>query len=143
MLHHILVPVDVAQLKAGSAALHLAQAIKKTEGGKIHILHVVEPVPGYVATAIPQEVREQVSKDTAEELRKLAAAEAGDEEVEIIVRQGPASREILETARDIHADLIVIASHDPGIADYLLGSVAARVVRHAHCSVMVVRKSTN
>ena len=37
------------------------------------------------------------------------------------------------------ADVIVIASHDPGLADYLLGSVAARVVRHAHCSVLVVR----
>ena len=37
------------------------------------------------------------------------------------------------------AAMIVIASHDPGLADYLLGSVAARVVRHAHCSVLVTR----
>ena len=36
--------------------------------------------------------------------------------------------------------MIVIASHDPGLVDYLLGSVAARVVRHAHCSVLVTRK---
>ena len=37
--------------------------------------------------------------------------------------------------------MIVIASHDPGLADYLLGSTAGRVVRHAHCSVLVVRNA--
>ena len=36
--------------------------------------------------------------------------------------------------------MIVMASHDPVLSDYLLGSVAARVVRHAHCSVLVARK---
>jgi nucleotide-binding universal stress UspA family protein len=36
--------------------------------------------------------------------------------------------------------MTVIASHDPGFVDYFLGSVAARFVRHAHCSVLVARK---
>ncbi|HXK53206.1 MAG TPA: universal stress protein [Hyphomicrobiales bacterium] len=143
MLHSILVPVDVAQMKAGHAALDLAKSIKKTEGGKIHILHVIEPLPGYVATAIPAEVREKVSRETREELAALAVEQGLGDEVDVIVRHGPASREILEAAREVHAELIVIASHDPGIADYLLGSVAARIVRHAHCSVLVVRKSKN
>jgi len=47
--------------------------------------------------------------------------------------------EILEMAKAKNVDLIVIASHKPGIADYLLGSVAAGVVRHAKCSVHVMR----
>jgi nucleotide-binding universal stress UspA family protein len=37
------------------------------------------------------------------------------------------------------ADLIVVGSHRPAMKDYLLGTNAARVVRHAHCSVLVVR----
>ena len=37
------------------------------------------------------------------------------------------------------ADLIIIASHKPGFQDYFLGSTAAKVVRHAPCSVLVVR----
>ena len=51
----------------------------------------------------------------------------------------PSARDILDFANEAGVDLIVIASHDPGLADYLLGSVAARVVRHAHCSVFVTR----
>ena len=52
---------------------------------------------------------------------------------------GHAARTILDYAEQMKADCIVIASHDPGIQDYFLGSTAARVVRHAHCSVHVVR----
>ena len=37
------------------------------------------------------------------------------------------------------ADAIVIASHRPDLSDYLLGSTAARVVRHAQCTVLVLR----
>jgi len=36
-------------------------------------------------------------------------------------------------------DLIIVGSHKPGLQDYLLGSTAARVVRHAMCSVLVGR----
>ena len=42
-------------------------------------------------------------------------------------------------AEDDKVDLIIIASHKPGLQDYFLGSTAARVVRHASCSVLVVR----
>ena len=47
---------------------------------------------------------------------------------------------ILDLAEKIGADLIVMASHRPELKDYLLGPNAARVVRHAECSVMVVRR---
>ena len=47
--------------------------------------------------------------------------------------------EILEEAGEIKADLIVMASHRPGFATYLMGSNATYVVRHARCSVLVIR----
>lgn len=47
---------------------------------------------------------------------------------------------ILDLARDIGADLIVLASHRPGAKDYLIGANAVHVVRHAPCSVLVVRE---
>lgn len=47
--------------------------------------------------------------------------------------------EILGTAKEAGADLIVIGSHRPAMKDYLLGTNAGRVVRHANCSVLVVR----
>ena len=57
-----------------------------------------------------------------------------------MVRQGAPATQILEAAEEIGADMIVIRSHDPGMSNYFLGSVAGRVVRHAHCSVLVVRQ---
>jgi nucleotide-binding universal stress UspA family protein len=46
---------------------------------------------------------------------------------------------VLEEAKEFGADLVVMSSHDPGLRTYFIGSNAAQVVRHAHCSVMVVR----
>ena len=55
------------------------------------------------------------------------------------VRQGGVYQEILEAAKEIDADLIVMSSHRVGVRTYFLGSVAGHVVRHADCSVLVVR----
>ena len=47
--------------------------------------------------------------------------------------------EILGVAGEARADLIVVGSHRPAMRDYLLGTNASRVVRHASCSVLVAR----
>lgn len=58
---------------------------------------------------------------------------------DILVRTGHAARTILDVAEEVDSDVVILASHNPGFADHFLGSVAGRVVRHAHCSVHVVR----
>ena len=58
------------------------------------------------------------------------------------VMHGKPSTAILEAAKSLGADCIVIVSHKPGIEDYFIGSTAARVVRHAACSVHVYRQGT-
>jgi nucleotide-binding universal stress UspA family protein len=58
---------------------------------------------------------------------------------QVIVAQGTIYHEIIQTAERLGADLIIMASHRPGLADYLLGPNAARVVRHFKGSVLVVR----
>ncbi len=50
-------------------------------------------------------------------------------------------QKILAHANKIGADLIVVASHKPYVGDYLLGTTAARIVRHASCSALVVRQT--
>ena len=47
--------------------------------------------------------------------------------------------EVIATAKSLGAELIIVGSHKPDVSDYLLGSNAARIVRHADCSVLVVR----
>ena len=55
------------------------------------------------------------------------------------IRTGAAASQILQCADDNAADLVMIASHRPGLSDYFIGSTAARVVRHAQCSVLISR----
>ena len=55
------------------------------------------------------------------------------------VIEGHSGRSILDWAESNSPDLIIIASHRPGMQDLLLGSTASQVVRHAACAVHVVR----
>jgi nucleotide-binding universal stress UspA family protein len=58
-----------------------------------------------------------------------------------VVRLGDPGLDITEYADEIQSDLIVIPSHGyHGVKRFLLGSVAERVIRHAHCPVLVLRR---
>lgn len=59
--------------------------------------------------------------------------------VKTVVAQVTPYTEILRVAADLGRNLMVLRSHPPELKDYRLGPNAARVVRHAHCSVLVVR----
>jgi nucleotide-binding universal stress UspA family protein len=48
--------------------------------------------------------------------------------------------DILGITEEAGADLVVVGSHRPAMKDYLLGTNASRVVRHARCSVLVARE---
>ena len=60
-------------------------------------------------------------------------------EVSCLIRFGTVYDEVLAAAKVVKADLIITGSHKPNVSDYLLGSNAARIMRHAECSVLVVR----
>ena len=139
MLQKILAPLEVEVGKTASDALSLAVELAKTHGGKLILLHVVEHIPGYVMASLPPEFHNRARATGEEGLGAAAKAHGIEGSAELLVREGNPATEILECAKSKGVDTIVIGSHDPGVADYLLGSVAARVVRHAHCSVVVVR----
>jgi len=136
----ILVPIDISNPDPDGTALGLARGLAATEGGKIVLLSVIEQVPDFVAAHIPPDFHDKVLSETAARLEEIAGQHGLADNTEIVVRDGHPSTKILEYAGAIGADMIVIASHDPAPIDYLLGSVAARVARHAHCSVLIVRK---
>jgi universal stress protein F len=139
MTSKILVPLDIEAEKTGGESLEYAKQLAKDNDAKIVLLHVKETIPGYVSTYLPADFA-KTATDTAQGHLAAAAKSHGlDGSVEIVMRDGNAAAEILDYAKDNGVDMIVIASHDPGLADYLLGSTAARVVRHAHCSVLVIR----
>ena len=61
------------------------------------------------------------------------------ERLSVAVASGGVYHELLREATEWGADLIVVGSHRPVMSDYLLGSNAKTIVRHAQCSVLVVR----
>jgi universal stress protein F len=108
-------------------------------GGRISLLTVLDAVPAYVSSYIPPETIAQGRDEARGRLQKLAAA-AGVE-AEVYLREGPAANQIIEEATALGCDAIVLGSHRPDYRDYFLGSTAARVVRHAPCTVVVERSA--
>ena len=108
-----------------------------TEECRYVLLNVIEEMPVWVASSFPAGILDESQQSSHKELSRLA--EAANINASIDVRLGHSYRTILTVADEIEADLIVIASHRPGLEDYFLGSVAAKVVRHAKCSVLVMR----
>ncbi len=136
MYSNILVPVDLSHGEVGARIISLARRIGGPEA-RITVLHVVDALPGYVASQIPEEVLEMHRTETRERVETLVAGV--DPTAQIAIRKGSPASVILEEAADIGADAIVLGSHRPDYRDYLIGSTAARVVRHAGCSVVVDR----
>ena len=84
-----------------------------------------------------QEWKDQAAKD----LRQLAEQHVPKEmRAGVVVENGTVYREIVEAAKDLDIDHIVIGAHRPSLADFLLGPNSARVARHAGCTVTVVRE---
>jgi nucleotide-binding universal stress UspA family protein len=136
MYHKILVPMALdhgisAQTLESAAAL-------RGDGGEIIALHVHEAPQGSVAAYLD----EGVVKEGFEKARALLEAKLeGVTGVKGEIVIGHTYRTIIDYAGANGVDCIVIGSHKPGLSDYLLGSTAARVVRHAPCAVHVHRSS--
>ena len=140
MYQQILVPVDLAHKDTARHTAAVAKSMAETGKSNLTILNVVPELPGYVAVQMPDGLVKRVRTDAEDELKQLAQDLGLDKDCSLQIRIGRPHNEILELADEIGADLIVITSHQPGIEDYLLGSVAAKVVRHAKCSVLVERQ---
>ena len=146
MPKNILVAVDLEHDTHIGELLRVASDMARTEGDKVQLLHVIPAAPAVVSQFLPKSYEVMASEVVEKELTALAAKfELAKGAATIAVRFGDVYQEILAYAGKIGADLIVVASHRPNVADYLLGTTAARIVRHAACSVFVVRlgKSSN
>lgn len=135
MYKNILVPVLLDENHDTDAAFRAAQALADA-GAKLTVLHVLEAIPSYVASQVPDEVLTQSRHGHEEALGKVAASLPG---AVTQMGTGHPGRFIVDYARDHSVDCIIVASHQPGLEDYFLGSTAARVVRHAQCAVHVIR----
>ncbi len=132
----ILVPIDLANPEKGKPMIKIARRIGD-EDARIILVHVIENVPKFVAAQLPEGTLENAREHAGKKLKAIANAAGIKPDVE--VRSGSAHNAILDVAQEQEVDLIIVGSHKPGMQDYLLGSTAARIVRHAKCTVLVGR----
>jgi nucleotide-binding universal stress UspA family protein len=141
MYKNILFPVDMEHASESAVALGIAIAEAQRSNAKLTIMTVA---PGFgsplVASYFDKDAVKEALKEVARHLKKYIDDNVPDDiETEAVVAEGNPAELILKQAQQDEIDLIVIASHNSQIENLLLGSCAAKVVRHAHCTVTVVK----
>lgn len=135
MYKHILLTVAPDHGRDLTGAFKVAEKLRE-EGGRVTLFSVLEALPTYVALELPMEQMQRnadkVKQQLLEDAKELPGSDA-----EVMI--GHSSNSILEYAGKNDVDCIIVSSHRPTYHDYLLGSTASRVVRHATCAVHITR----
>ena len=142
MFKTILVPVDLGEVEAARPAIDKAVEIARgNPESSIRLIYVRPIVPVTYMEFMPPAFDEEQQADADTRLAELLAGgvDLPADRVSSVVGLGSVYNEVLNQADQIGADLIVVGSHQPSMATYLLGSNASAIVRHAKCSVLVVR----
>ncbi|SUW61813.1 Universal stress protein F [Buttiauxella agrestis] len=144
MSKKILVPIDISEMELTKQVIPHVENYAKLDDATIHFLAVIPDYTyfasyglGYASIAPDAREREAAAMETLSDI--IAKFKIPDDRIEKHVLSGTPKDHILGLAEDIDADVIILASHRPSMSTYLLGSNAAAVVRHARCSVLVVR----
>ena len=142
MYDNILLSVDLNEESSWKKALPTAVEHAKAFGATLHVAAILPdfgmPVVGGF---FPDDFEEKALADVEEKLKAFCSEHVPDGvKVSHVARYGRVYEVILKIAKETGTDLIVMGSHRPELKDYLLGPNAARVMRHANCSVLVVRE---
>ncbi len=141
MFKKILVPVDLAETELTQWAFEIATELGRASNADLRIVNVQVPLPSFYLDSLPPEAGEALRVQIEEQMANVACGvHFPTERLSTTFRFGTVYREVLAEADEWGADLITVASHRPRMATYLLGSNANNIVRHAKCSVLVVRK---
>jgi nucleotide-binding universal stress UspA family protein len=141
MFHSIVVPVDLAEIDLALPAIQRAAHLVRESGGRMTLVNVVPVMPVMMMDTVPVSYEAEIAEKAKASLAELAATiDLPASQLGTVVRIGGIQHEILAVAKEEHADLVLVGSHEPHLSTYLLGSNATAIVRHAHCSVLVLRE---
>ena len=143
MMQNIVAFVDLDDENSSNKVLTTAIDYARHKGARLHVLTIVPDgmfKMTVVAQLIPADYERKLLDDARQRLAELIKEHAIDDvQLEQAVSLGSVYKEALHFARNVDADLIVVGAHKPELKDYLLGPNAGQIVRHATCSVWVVR----
>lgn len=140
MFKKIVVPVDPSEIDFAKPAVEAAANLAAQASGEVRLIAVLPVMNGYVSELLPADYEVALEKETDARVRGLGStAGIPADKLSIVMRTGSVYHEVIDEASDWGADAIVVCSHRPVMSTYLLGSNAAKIVRHAPCSVLVLR----
>jgi nucleotide-binding universal stress UspA family protein len=134
----VVVPIDFSDDSFWALDISLELVDESRHLHLIHVLPIITPnEPGVIWEMVDDQSR---AAHAGEALRsRIATGNAADSQTAI--RFGDPGHQIVDYAQEIQADLIVLSSHgQTGLTRLLMGSVAEKVVRLAHCPVLVLKK---
>jgi len=132
---------------ASVRSVRMAAALCRGSGGKLYLVHVTPPMqyttmytgPVSLPAGVIEEIHQKARQTSIAALQYLTDTYCQGIPVEHCVGPGQASLAVLEEAERIQADLIVMAASGRSrVARFFVGSTADRVIREAHCPVLVV-----
>jgi nucleotide-binding universal stress UspA family protein len=140
MYRRILLAVDLADEAENPRGLAEALELANLSRGELRLVNVQPLLPATFMEYVPADFDAEQERRAQEALAEVAAKiPLPAERLSTAVASGGVYHELLREATEWGADLIVVGSHRPVMSDYLLGSNAKTIVRHAQCSVLVVR----
>jgi nucleotide-binding universal stress UspA family protein len=139
MYSNILVPVNLEESSSWEKAVPTALALSRCFGANVGLVYVVPDATLASQAQWSGLALRRIVETARARLCHLAAELRAGDEMQSHVTTGRVFRGILDVAEQEKADLIVLASHRPDLRDLLIGENAERIVRHARCSVLVVR----
>ena len=141
MYKNIVAAIDLDDETSWRKPFVAAVDLARRFGAELHALTVIREVEAVLlAKSAPLGYDPIVSYLENRIAALIRQVNAYDLHPQVIVTRGASIYvEILRVAEEVAADLIVVGSHRPAMRDYLLGTNASRVVRHARCSVLVAR----
>jgi len=140
MFNLILAAVDLDDNDKAQKILQIAANIANLDSAALHLLSVIGAAQAVISQHLPEGYEKMAMKRTEQDLATLATTvDLTQGTVTSSARFGDIYREILAQAEKSAVDLIIVGSNKPQATDFLLGTNAARVVRHSSCSVLVVR----
>ncbi len=142
LFRKVLCPIDFSEHSL--TALEVALKVVQQNDAALYLLNVA-PMPAGAAgfQPVPLDPYPIVEKDRREQLEKLAREQIpAAVRCETLVTSGDPAERVLETARGLGADLIVMGTHGrKGLGHLVLGSVAERVVRESPIPVMTTHST--
>ncbi len=143
MSKSILCAVDINRPDEDRRVLERAVQLAALDQARLDIVTVVPDFGAHLVGAYLQDHHVETAEVKARELLSQLCESVLRAELNAqsrhIVAVGSVYEKVLETAKLSQSDLIVIGAHRLDFKDYLLGTNAARIVRHSDCSVYVVR----